>query len=151
FSDDPVRKDSSGGGGEGLSEAAVQRGMRGVKVTREGQSRGIAVSFTSIDPEKAARVAHAVVDSYITKQLGLKLATTNRARDWLAQEVGRMREQVMQSERAVAEYRAAHRLNGQQDPTFNPQQLLRLRSELDAAQADRAEKEARLRSLTELR
>src|SRR6201996_8683610 len=75
------------------SKEDVLRGVVGVlkgnlRVTRLGRSYIEQISYTSLDRDKAARIANAFADAYIEDQLQAKFEATRRASEWLEQRIG---------------------------------------------------------------
>lgn len=118
-----------------------------LQISQTGRSYIIAIDFTSVDAEKAARVANAVARLYVEKQLVEKLAATSRASEWLADRAEELRKEVIASEKAVEEYRATNRLL---NSPLDTQQLASLNAEMIAARAQRNEKQAKLDQLRQL-
>ena len=145
---------STGVGGDrpamNQQEVVVANFIEKLDVSRGGRSYAIAVDFTSTDPAKAARIANAVVRSYLETQLADKAATTTGATRWLTQRVEQLRERVLASERAVQEYRAANQLTDGSGMSLHEQQLVGLTARLIDIRAERGEKEARLRQVREV-
>lgn len=84
---------------------ATDNALRRTSINPKGHSRVISVSFDSGDPALSARVANDIVTAYIADQLNAKRDATTNARKWLDDRVGEMREQVVNADRAVADYR----------------------------------------------
>jgi capsular exopolysaccharide synthesis family protein len=74
---------------------------------RVGQSHAIDVLYTSPDPEKAARIANAVVDAYIKDQLDAKTEAARQGGDWLEERSRHLRAQMNLAMRNVQEFKAA--------------------------------------------
>jgi exopolysaccharide transport family protein len=110
----------------------------------------LAISITSLDPDKAALIANTLAELYLTDQLEAKFQATRRATEWLEKRLAALREQVRDSERVVETYRAEHGLLDSRGATVNEQQLSELNGQLILARADLAEKRARFRRVSEL-
>lgn len=126
----------------------VTRGIQalkaGLQVTR---SKGhlITVSFTSSDPQRAARIANAIAAAYIVDKLDTRYEGAKRAAAWLTGRIAELRNQVRDAEKAVEDFREKHQLQqGTANLTLNQQQLADLNARLVAARADLAEKKARV-------
>lgn len=127
---------------------ATTRGVQALKgglaVTR---SKGhlITVSFTSPDPQRAARIANAIAAAYIVDKLDTRYEGAKRAAAWLTERIADLRGQVRESERAVQDFREKNNLQpGTANLTLNQQQLADLNARLVAARAELAEKKARV-------
>ena len=105
----------------------------------------ISIQFSSQDPSKAAQIANAVADGYITDQLEAKFESTRIANAWLSQRLAELRKRVAEDESAVASYAAANNLQvlNEAGQTINDQRVGQLNDELLKARADLAEKETR--------
>ncbi|MBM3487768.1 MAG: hypothetical protein FJX67_14240 [Alphaproteobacteria bacterium] len=117
---------------------------RRLEVGTKGQSRVIAVGFTSVDPRLAYRVANAVADAYIEEQLETKFDATQKVTGFLEERIGQLRERVETSERAVEQYRAAAGLIEGRGGTLASQEVADINSQLVQARAARTEIESRL-------
>ncbi|MGI9438060.1 MAG: GumC family protein [Geminicoccaceae bacterium] len=117
-----------------------------LRVSQSGRSFVLAIEFTSVSPEKAARIANAAADLFVEKQLEDKISVTTQASQWLAQRVDQLRERVVSSEAAIEEYRAETELVNSQ---LEAQQLPSLNAELVSIRADLAEKRAKLEQVRE--
>jgi polysaccharide biosynthesis transport protein len=117
-----------------------------LNVDRVQRSYVISISVTSKDPIKAARLANAVAEAYAVDQLDARYEGAKRASAWLADRLVVLREQVRQSEEAVAQFRREHNLQtttSEAKVTITDQQLAELNARLVAARADTAEKRAK--------
>jgi succinoglycan biosynthesis transport protein ExoP len=130
--------------------ATVARLLRALSVSQSGESQVISIDFTSADPEKAARVANAVAELYVDGQRQEKLSATRQAATWLADRVEQLRHLVLKSEGAIERYRAAKKMAGGERVSLGEQELANLNLQLLTAQAERAEKEARLQRVREV-
>ena len=95
---------------------------------------------------QAAMLANAVADAYVVDQLDAKYDAAKRASLWLAERMEGLREQVQQSEEAVAQFRREHNLlttTSDNKLTINEQQLSELNAKLVQARAETAERRAK--------
>lgn len=132
-------------------EAAIEEFDDNLKVTQEGRSYVIAISFTSEDPEKAASIANAAAELYVQNQLDTKLGATSKATDWLGERLDTLREEVERAETAVEDFRAKHNLSIAQGVSVREQRLFELNRELSTLRANYAALQAKLRLIRELR
>ncbi len=86
-------------------ERVLQAVAKKLKVTQLRGTRVISVSFTSEDPELAARVANSIANMHVQRRAELSVSDTLEATNWLAREVEEMRKRVAEAEAAVANYR----------------------------------------------
>lgn len=129
----------------------VQRLQTDLKVYNEqGRSYVIQVSYTSEDPELAARIVNALTRQYIASQLQAKYQKIEQMNHWLEAKIAEGKTLVETSEQAVQAYRRANNL-----PDIPPaeaprgggiasQQLSDLNTQLAIAQADAAQKHGAL-------
>jgi len=134
--------------GDMSAETAVviENFRNAVNVARAGQAYVLAVSVTSADPAKAARLSNAVADAYVVDKLDARFEAAKRASAWLSDRLVELRRQLRESEEAVARFRADNNLpaGGAANATLNQEQLGQLNARLVAARAEAAEKKARL-------
>jgi succinoglycan biosynthesis transport protein ExoP len=96
------------------SEPSNEEVMRGVvgklrgnlSVTRVGRSYIEQIGYTSLDPDKAAKIANAFADAYIEDQLDAKFEATHRASIWLEQRIGELRKQASDAFREVQDFKS---------------------------------------------
>lgn len=112
-------------------------------VSRQRLTYVINISFVSESPDKAARIANAIADTYILDQLEAKFDATRQANDWLSRRLGELRQQVQDSERAVEIYRSEQGLESSSGVTVSEQQLSELNAQLILARTALAEARAK--------
>ena len=77
-----------------------------LRVTRLGRSYIEQISYTSLDRDKAARIANAFADAYIEDQLQAKFEATHRASVWLEQRISELREQASDAYKKVQDFKS---------------------------------------------
>jgi uncharacterized protein involved in exopolysaccharide biosynthesis len=108
-----------------------------------GLSTSISVSFSSRDPEKAARIANAVADIYVEDQLAQKRRATEETASWLAERISVLAQQAQTAEAQAEQFKSANHLTEAADGTpLIEAQIAALNTELVAARADLSQKEA---------
>ena len=117
-----------------------------------GLSTAIFVKFSSADPEKAARIANAIVDAYIQSQLEVNAEVGRRTTAWLTQRVRELARQAQAADANVQRYKAENAINDTATGTGSvvEQQMAAINTQLVQARADLAAKQAnddRIRSL----
>jgi succinoglycan biosynthesis transport protein ExoP len=116
-----------------------------ITVARAGQGYILSISVSSVDPERAARLANAVADAYVVEKLDARFEAAKRGSAWLSDRLVDLRKQLHDSEEAVADFRKEHGfLQSNTNVTLNQQQLSELNAKLLAARAETADKKARL-------
>ena len=119
-----------------------------VQVVRAGQAYVLNVSVTSADPAKAARLANAVADAYVVDKLDARFDAARRASAWLSDRLVELRQQLRQSEEAVAQFRSDNNLMASsQGVSLSQEQLGQMNTRLVQARSETAEKKARLELL----
>jgi uncharacterized protein involved in exopolysaccharide biosynthesis/Mrp family chromosome partitioning ATPase len=108
-----------------------------------GLSTSIAVTFTARDPDKAARIANAVVDAYVADQLGTKREATDRTAAWLRQRIRTLGAQAQAAADAVQLFKSENGLGEAADGTpLIEEQVATLNAQIAQARAELAQKEA---------
>ncbi len=88
-----------------------------LKVSSDGRSRIITISFEAENPITAAQVANTLADNYIVARLDAKFEAAKRANVWLSDRLNTLRQEVQVSEDAVEKYRSENGLLRTQAPT----------------------------------
>jgi len=114
-------------------------------------SNVITISFDSLSPVLAARIANELPEAYILDQLQAKFDATEKATAWLTEQLSGLAVQVVESERAVEIYRQEHGLTKGANSGIMAEQLSEINSQLIVARAERAAAEARLLQIKRLR
>lgn len=103
----------------------------------------ISVGFMSEDPAKAARIANAVAENYLSWQLERRYDAQSQATAWLQERIEELRAKVLEAEAKIADYRAENRLADGDRANSVTMQLAQINTQLAMAQAQRAEADAR--------
>jgi exopolysaccharide transport family protein len=77
-----------------------------LRVTRLGRSYIEQIAYTSLDRDKAAKIANAFADAYIEDQMQAKFEGTHRASVWLEQRIGELRKQASDAYKAVQDFKS---------------------------------------------
>jgi uncharacterized protein involved in exopolysaccharide biosynthesis/Mrp family chromosome partitioning ATPase len=126
-----------------LRDSAVTAFLKHLTVQAVGLSTSFTVTFTSHDPEKAARISDAIVAAYIRSQSGIDSDAAARTTDWLMGRIAQLGQQVQAAEAAVQRYKAENNLNDTADgSSLTDAQLEAVSTQLLAARADFAAKQA---------
>ncbi len=137
---------------QSIMEAAIDRVLGRLAAERAGESYAISIKFTSTDPVKAARLATHVAELYVQEQLSAKQTAAGRAAEWLSGRLTELRARLLESENAIATFKAENELiDSQEGVTLNSAQLTALHSQLIEARAQRAERESKLGVLRRVR
>jgi polysaccharide biosynthesis transport protein len=126
-----------------LTRKALERFQDRLDVKRRGLSYVIEISFESVSPQRAAEVANAVANAYISESLKAKFQASRLAANWLRDRMTELRTQASTDDRAVADFKAKHNIVDTGSRLLTEQQLAELTSALTAARAQREEAEAK--------
>jgi succinoglycan biosynthesis transport protein ExoP len=89
-----------------LMRRALVRLKENLRVTRLGRSYIEQIAYTSLDPNKAARIANSFADAYIEDQIQAKFEATHRASVWLEQRIGELRKQASDAYKEVQDFKS---------------------------------------------
>src|SRR5262249_15641405 len=127
--------------------AAVENFLKRLTVYREDIASVISVTFASEDPKKAADIANAIADTYITTTLDSKLKATKMVGQWLLDRLMELRAQATDADRALQNYKIANNLVEAGKGLLNNEQLGNLNTQLTNARVALTEAKARVDSI----
>jgi capsular exopolysaccharide synthesis family protein len=107
-------------------------------------SRLIEISFDSVNPERAAKVARTVVEEYTRNYFEQNAKSATAANDFLRKQAAELKERLAKSEQTLQEYREKHGIvfNDKQDITLD--YLKQLNIKLEEARSNRIKIESDL-------
>jgi succinoglycan biosynthesis transport protein ExoP len=126
------------------SLTALSELKRHVAVTRADRSYVVSVSVSSKDPAKAARIANAIAEAYLTEQTDVRAAAARQISQSLSARLRELQDRVRDAEEQVEAYKAERGIVDANGELVNEQQLANLSSELVAARGRTAQAKARL-------
>jgi polysaccharide biosynthesis transport protein len=128
-----------------LTRCAAEVFAGRLTVRRIGLTYVIQISFRSLNPDRAAQIANAVADAYLTDQLEAKLQATRSAGAWLQDRIRDLRAQASTAQRAVVEFKAKNNIvdTGTKGQLMD-EQLAEINSQLVIARTRTSEARARL-------
>ena len=91
---------------ESLQRAAIDQLRSGLDVRRVARTYVLAIDYTSPDRVKAAAIANAFGEAYLTDQLDAKFEATRRAAGWLQSRIAELKQQSLDSDLAVQKFKA---------------------------------------------
>ncbi len=142
---------SKGSSRSSVEEKVLKHYYKNIEVYRLEGSRVIAVEYSAQDPEIAAAVANTVVDEYVALQATVKRNSTEDVASAMEPQIAQLRQEVQAARKAVEDYRArADLLIGTDNLTLNQRQLSEISSQYSAAQAKKAEAQAKADLIREL-
>jgi capsular exopolysaccharide synthesis family protein len=129
-------------------------------VAADPKTYTVKVSFTSVDPAKASRIANRFTAEYMASQVDEHVAASDRAAIWLNPRLAELSKKVEQADRAVEAFRQSHHIvnlpgvSGDQSDGSNTlalQEIQNLAQGLSAARNTRAQLEAAQQEVAQLR
>jgi succinoglycan biosynthesis transport protein ExoP len=127
-------------------DALLDHVIRDLKVKRVGQTLLLSIGFTNKSPTKASRIANAFAETYIKRQIDVKVNGEGSSNALLNAQIDDMRQKVEAAEAAVQQYKAANNLLSSDQGPLTQQEITSLDSQLSTAKSNQAEAEARLRA-----
>ncbi len=121
-----------------------------ISVRRQELSYVILVTAITKSPEKSAMLANTFTDAYLEHQMNWRLDTIRQTDKWLGTQLDDLGGKLIESERAVEDFRAENGLLNSSGVTLNEQQRSDANAQLIAANANLAELEARDRRVKQL-
>lgn len=129
----------------------VRRLLNGISVSPIGLSTAMKVSFTSESPGKAAQIAGAIANAYVEDQLEAKFQATQKATQWLSGRIGELSKKAQLADTAVQQYKAENNITTTgTGVSVVEQQIADINTQLVAARAAQAEKQANYTRLAAL-
>ncbi len=135
------------GGDPSIQETVLARFESRLDVKPFRRSRAVEISFDSEDPALTARVVNALASNYIEKNLEARWDATQKASEWLSQQMLDLKAKLEKSQDELQKYAADNDLlfletdKGNSENVVN-QSLRELQEELTKTQAARYEKES---------
>lgn len=105
-----VAKDVEISGGETNIARLLTRFRSRLDVSRRGLTYVIAISFSSVDPERAAFYANAIAEAFVAEQMQTRAMATEEAAGWLNHRLKDLREKLTASEDAIAAFKSKHNI-----------------------------------------
>ena len=130
-----------------LSERVLERFQDRLTIDPVNRSRLVAVRFDSHDPQLAARVVNTLAEDYVEQSLEARWQATQKAAEWLSQQLTGVKAKLEKSEDALQSYARRNGLifletdKGASQNVAN-ERLQQLQEQLTKAQSERYEKEA---------
>ena len=127
-------------------DALLDHVIRDLKVKRIGQTLLLSIGYTNKSPTKASRIANAFAETYIKRQIDVKVNGEGSSNALLNAQIDDMRQKVETAEAAVQQYKAANNLLSSDQGPLTQQEITSLNAQLSTAKSNQAEAEARLRA-----
>jgi uncharacterized protein involved in exopolysaccharide biosynthesis/Mrp family chromosome partitioning ATPase len=113
-------------------------------------SNVIAIKVTAGSPKIAAEVANSLSQTYVASTREATTQPTERAQQWLAQQIDGLRNKVAASDQAVEQFRAEAGLFQGQTSTLGAQELSELNTQITQAAAAKSDAQSRADSIRNL-
>jgi len=124
--------------------------LKHVWAEANGQSTSVTVTASSGDPQKAARIANAVVKTYLDDQVNGRHAVTSQTTDWLQGRVNDLAARMQAQNEEIQRYKASHGLaDAGPGGSLADQQMLGINGQIVQARSDLAQKMAVQQSLSD--
>ena len=142
--DKPATAPDEGRAREAARWTAAYRLLRRTTITRVGKTYLISISYTGANADQSARIVNTYVEAYLADQLEGKYDATRRANAWLLVRLDELRQQAVDSDLAVQQFRAANNLIAVGGQLVTDLQLSELSTQFAAARGEVARTGARL-------
>jgi exopolysaccharide transport family protein len=126
------------------SENVIAAFQDRLSAARLNMSNVIEISFNWGESARAAQIANAIANAYITDQLNAKFEANRTAAEWLQERLRQLGDQALTAERAVTTYKSQNNIVTSGGKLVDEQQVSDLNGRLVAARAQTAEIMARL-------
>ena len=123
---------------------AAYRLLRRMTITRVGKTYLISISYTGANADQSAKIVNTYVEAYLTDQLEGKYNSTRRANAWLLARLEELRQQAVDSDLAVQQFRANNNLIAVGGQLVTDLQLSELNAQFAAARGEVARTGAKL-------
>lgn len=134
----------SDGPTENMLRKVVPAVMSRTHIRRIGLTYAVQVGFMAHSMDEAERVANGIVAAYIAMKMDQKLAAISRANHELGAALAGLRNQALTAESRVQEYISRNGLFNTDGTSISEAELSALNQRIADAQADSAEKQARV-------
>lgn len=123
----------------------------GLNVARVRNTYVIAISYTSSNPEQAAKIANLVAETYLNDDLEAQYEASQRSSEWLKSRLTVLQKELTGTEREVENYKAENNIIQTDNRNLlSDQQLSELNSSLIIARAESAQAKARYDNITSI-
>lgn len=121
----------------------IEKFKKGITVEPVKDTRILAVSFDSTNPDLAARVANSLINNYIEADIQERGEFTKKASAGMEQQLEDLKSKMEQSQLRLLDYERQNLIVNVGDKgTINDQRLVQLNTDYTAAEADRVQKQS---------
>lgn len=130
-----------------LSKLAAFRS--GLKVTREGKTYVLKISYTSKYPRMSAARANLIADTYLDNEMAIQFEASKRTYAWLKEWAEKTRKELIVVEQEIKDYKTNKNIvESDWSDSITNQQMSDLNKNLAAVRSEVAQASARFDSLT---
>lgn len=122
-----------------------------LRVTNDGRSYTIFITYRAPDPAYAAKVANAFGEAYLAHQIEVQQSATRRVGEWLGERLVTLRAALETSEKAAENFRQKAGLAEANGVTFQAQRVAAINAEIVASTGALSLAQARLNTAIALR
>lgn len=124
------------------TQRALDALQKAVVATLTKSSFVINLSVTSNDPEKAARIANSIADTYIQTRVSMNTGVVRQASNDLSAQLASLEQKVVDGDRAIQAYKAAHNVIDVDGRPTVERQIAEANSEISRISASIAENDS---------
>src|SRR5579862_4959770 len=129
--------------GEPNKDAFMAKARQNLTVRASGQTRLVEVMYDSEDPKFAAQFANTIVSEFVEQSQELRWKASQRTGEGLESHLNEMKANLEKSEGNLQAYARSSGLTMTEKENVTEGRLKELQDELDKAQADRVDKQAK--------
>jgi polysaccharide biosynthesis transport protein len=133
------------------TQVALAGLRRKLQVKRTDRTFTVVVRVTSLDPEKAARIANSVTKAYLDYQTEVRSLAARQVSESLSSRLSQLENRVREAEDRVEAFKARNNIVGASGQLVNEQQLSELNKTLAIASYRTAEAKARFEQIQRFR
>jgi len=130
--------------GEQRIEAVADEVAKRLSVAREESTYVVDLAFTSEVPAKAARIANAFAEAYISQSVTRRTGTASQQAEMIGRRLSELAIRAQAADQRLAQFRAANGIVGEGARSVADQQIAPLAGQLATAQSEAAAARARL-------
>jgi succinoglycan biosynthesis transport protein ExoP len=129
---------------EARTRRAVEAFQNRLVARRVMMTNVLEINFRSYNPERAIQIANTIASAYINDQLETRSQSAKQTSMWLQERLKELREQALNAERAVVEFKNDNNMVDAAGRRIYEQQLTELNTQLIVARNRVSEAQARL-------
>jgi len=131
---------------ESAQDYTIDAVLANLTVARFNLTNSIDISYADTDPKKAALIANAFADAYVSYQVDAKFEASQQANRFLQQRIDQMLAQFLADSQRVQQYKIAHNLMSAGSTTLTEQEIANYNQSVAEAKAQAAADQANLQT-----